>query len=306
MMNDFQGWINLYKPKDISSFGVIKKIKKKFNIKKIGHAGTLDPLAEGVLPIAIGQTTKLIMFVQNQIKEYEFEIKWGEQTSTDDKEGKIINTSNKLPTVYEIINGLKKFQGKIIQTPPKASAVKINGVPAYKLFRSNVKFNIKEKYVYVHSLSFMESKDTFLTKLKIKCGKGFYVRSFARDLAELLGTKGHIYSLKRTKVGKFDIQDAILLDDLLKIRQMQNGFREIHPSISMLDDILAYEIDDENLIKNISHGKSVKIDKDLFYQTSLNIKERTLVFLTKNDQVLSYGKFDGNLFVPSKVLLKEI
>ena len=305
-MNDIQGWINLYKPKDISSFGVIKKIKNKFQIKKIGHAGTLDPLAEGILPIAIGQTTKLIMFIQNQIKEYEFEIKWGEQTSTDDKEGEIINISNNIPEVSQIRKALKKFQGKIVQTPPKASAVKINGVPAYKLFRSNVKFNIKEKYVYVHDLCFVESKNKFFTKLRIKCGKGFYVRSFARDLAELLGSKGHIYSLKRTKVGKFDIKNAILLDDLLKIRQMQNGFREIHPSISMLDDILAYEIDDENLIKNISHGKSVKIDKNLFYQNSLNIEEGSLVFLTKNNEVLSYGKFDGNLFVPNKVLLKEI
>jgi len=305
-MNDFQGWINLYKPKDISSFGAIKKIKKKFNIKKIGHAGTLDPLAEGILPIAIGQTTKLIMFIQNQIKEYEFEIKWGEQTLTDDKEGEIIGTSAKIPKTNEIIKALKTFQGKIIQTPPKASAIKIKGVPAYKLLRSNVKFNIKEKNVYVHSLDYIESKNTFLTKLKIKCGKGFYVRSLARDLADFLGTKGHIYSLKRTKVGKFDIKNAILLDDLLKIRQMQNGFREIHSSVSMLDDILAYEIDDENLIRNISHGKSVKIDKDHFYQNSLNTEERASVFLTKNNQVLSYGKFEGNLFVPSKVLLKEI
>ena len=268
-MSDFQGWINLYKPKDISSFGVIKKIKKKFDIKKIGHAGTLDPLAEGILPIAIGQTTKLVMFVQNQIKEYEFEIKWGEQTSTDDKEGEIINTSNLIPTIDEIINGLKKFRGKIVQIPPKASAVKINGVPAYKLFRSNVKFNIKEKYVYIHSLSFVESKNTFLTKLKIKCGKGFYVRSFARDFAELLGTKGHLYSLKRTKVGKFGIKDAILLDDLLKIRQRQLGFREIQPSISMLDDILAYEIDDENSIEKISQGNFIKIKLINLYRLSI-------------------------------------
>ena len=119
----------------------------------------------------------------------------------------------------------------------------------------------------------------------------------------MLETKGHIISLKRTKVGKFCIKNSILLDDLLKIRQRQAEFREIHPSISMLDDILAYEIDDENLINRVSHGNSVKIDKNSFLQSSLNISDRSVVFLTSKSNVLSFGKLDGSLFKPDKVLI---
>ena len=145
-MNE-QGWLNIYKPLDVSSFNVIKKIKKKFNIIKLGHAGTLDPLAEGILPIAIGKTTKLIPFVQNSIKEYEFEFKWGEETSTDDKEGEIINISKKIPDDNEIIQALKNFECKFYQYPPKASAVKINGIRSYKLFRSNIDFETNKKEV---------------------------------------------------------------------------------------------------------------------------------------------------------------
>ena len=302
-MNNCQGWINVYKPINISSFGVLKKIKKKFYFDKIGHAGTLDPLAEGVLPVAIGKTTKLISFISNGIKEYEFEIKWGEQTSTDDREGNIIDRSSNIPNFNEINSKLKKFNGTFLQTPPKASAIKINGVRAYKLFRSDTKFHIKKKLVHIYEVSIIGSKNKNLTKIKIICSKGFYIRSFARDLAELLETKGHIYSLKRTKVGKFCLENSILLDDLLKIRQRISGFKEIYPSVSMLDDILAYEIGDENLIKEISQGKSVKIDTNQFYQDSTNLDDRTTVFLTYKKNVLSFGKFDGCLFKPQKVLI---
>ena len=302
-MNNYQGWLSIYKPVNITSFGVIKKIKKKFGIKKIGHAGTLDPLAEGILPVAIGKTTKLISFINNAIKEYEFEIKWGEQTSTDDREGNIIERSSHIPNYQEINTKLKELRGVILQKPPKASAIKINGVRAYKLLRANTNFEINKKYVNVYDSNIISSKKETLTKIKIKCGKGFYIRSFARDLAEQLGTKGHVFSLKRTKVGKFCLKNSILLDDLLKIRQTHLEFREIYPSISMLDDILAYEINDEHIIQEISHGRSVKIDANLFLQNSLNLRDKKTVFLTYKKNVISFGKFDGYLFKPQKILM---
>ena len=136
MMNQVQGWLNVYKPRGISSFNVVYKIKKKFNLKKIGHGGTLDPLAEGVLPIAIGKTTKLIPFINKNIKEYEFEIKWCEQTNTDDSEGEVIARSLKIPSSIEINNQISKIKGNILQKPPYASAIKINGKKAYQLLRS--------------------------------------------------------------------------------------------------------------------------------------------------------------------------
>tara|TARA_B100000029_G_scaffold4807_4_gene5471 strand:- start:800 stop:1708 length:909 start_codon:yes stop_codon:yes gene_type:complete len=302
-MNDNQGWINVYKPLNISSFGVIKKIKKKFNFNKIGHAGTLDPQAEGILPIAIGKTTKLISFISNQLKEYEFEIKWGESTTTDDREGRIIEKSSYFPSYEEINNKLKKFKGVISQKPPKASAVKIKGVRSYKLFNSDINFETIPRKVILHDSKIISYKDNEFTKLFIRCGKGFYVRSFVRDLAESLGTKGHVFSLKRTKVGKFKTNNAILLDDLLKIGQTQLGFKEIHSSVSMLDDILAYEIDNEVLIREISHGKSVEINRENFPVSSLNLNENLEVFLTFKNSLISFGIFDGRLFKPKKVLI---
>ena len=144
-MNNYQGWLNIYKPKGMSSFSVVKKIRKKFELNKIGHGGTLDPLAEGILPIAVGKATKLISFINHDIKEYEFEIKWGQQTSTDDAEGIVVDTSNIIPPEDSINKILKKYKGVIIQKPPKASAIKINGVRAYKLLRENKNFEINPK-----------------------------------------------------------------------------------------------------------------------------------------------------------------
>ena len=301
-MNEVQGWLNVYKPLNISSFNVIKKIKKKFNIKKIGHAGTLDPLAEGILPIAVGPTTKLIPFVSDSIKEYEFKIKWGLQTSTDDREGEVISKSSHIPNINAIKEKIKKFKGNILQLPPKASAIKINGTRAYKLFRSNHKFEVKKRAVKIYAIRFIDSNEDTANFI-IRCGKGFYVRSFARDLAYELGTKGHIYSLKRNKVGKFSLKNAILLDDLLKIRQTLFGFKDIHPSISMLDDILAYEIDDANLIDQIRHGKSIKIDERKLLDDNLNPTEEKIIFLTNKENILSFGQINGNLFKPKKVLI---
>ncbi len=304
VMNNQQGWLNVYKPFGVSSFYVVKIIKRHFKINKIGHGGTLDPLAEGVLPIAIGKATKLIPFINNNYKEYEFEIKWGEQTSTDDAEGKIIAKSSLVPTDINIINMLKSFQEEIIQKPPKASAIKINGKRAYKLLRENKDFETTEKKVLLYNSELLSSSSIKSTsKFKIKCGKGFYVRSFARDLSEVLDTKGHIISLKRTKVGKFTAEKSNLLDDLLKIGQTLSEFRGFHTSISMLDDILAYELEDEKDKISISLGKSISINVNKLYNPLLNSTDGKIVFLTEKGKVISFGKLCENLFKPNKVLI---
>lgn len=301
-MNKVQGWLNIYKPVGISSFAVVKKIKYFFNLKKVGHGGTLDPLAEGVLPIAIGKTTKLIPFINSDIKEYNFELKWGEQTSTDDAEGFIISKSNYVPSLNQIKDKLKEFKGEILQKPPKASAVKINGKRAYLLLRENKEFDIKKKKVFIYSAKVIEPLNSSTTNISIKCGKGFYVRSFARDLAESLNSKGHVISLKRTKVGNFTVKNANLLDDFLKIGQRLTEFKGFHSSVSMLDDILAYEIDNEECKKSISLGKSIKINNKLT-NPLLNLSDSKIVFLTEQGDVLSFGELNGNLFKPSKVLI---
>ena len=302
-MSNIQGWLNIYKPLNISSFAIIRRIKKKFNIDKIGHGGTLDPLAEGILPIAVGKTTKLIPFINSDVKEYEFEIKWGEQTSTDDREGKIIERTDNIPTLENIKIKLKEFRGIIMQKPPKASAIKIKGQRAYNLLRQNIDFEVGEKNVQIFETKIINWENELITKIKIKCGKGFYVRSFARDLAEKLDSKGHVHSLKRTKVGKFNINNANLLDDLLKIGQRLHEFKGFHSSVSMLDDILAYEVDDEKSKLNLSHGKAINININLLNNPPLNLLDRKVIFLTNKGSVLSFGKLDGDLFKPDKVLI---
>ena len=275
-----QGWINLYKPKNITSFKAINSIKKKFSINKIGHAGTLDPMAEGVLPIAIGKATKLIPYISNMNKEYEFTVTWGIQTTTDDAEGEILFESSYLPKKNEIEKKIINYIGFISQIPPKVSAVKINGKRAYKLFRENKIFTIEPKKVFVENL-IITKHSTDKTSFKILCGQGFYVRSLARDLAIDLKTYGHISSLKRSKVGKFREKTSILLDDLLKIGQMHEGINFISPTISMLDDILAYEIEEKLDIENLSFGRSIKIDeKKIINSSSINLNKKN-IFLFK-------------------------
>ena len=297
-----QGWINLYKPKNITSYKALNSIKKKFSINKIGHAGTLDPMAEGVLPIAIGKATKLIPYISNMNKEYEFTVTWGTQTTTDDSEGNILFKSNYLANREEIEKKIINYIGYIDQIPPKVSAVKINGKKAYKLFRENKKFTIQPKKVFVKDLC-ITNHSINETSFKILCGKGFYVRSLARDLAIDLKTYGHISSLKRLKVGKFREKTSILLDDLVKIGQRLNEINCISPTISMLDDILAYEIDDQVDIENLSFGRSIEIDeKKIINSSSMNLDKKN-IFLFKGGDVVSIGKLEGNLFKPNKILI---
>ena len=297
-----QGWINLYKPKSITSFKAIHFIKKKFSINKIGHAGTLDPMAEGVLPVAIGKATKLIPYISNMNKEYEFTVTWGIQTTTDDAEGEILFESTYLPKRKEIEKKIINYIGFISQIPPKVSAVKINGKRAYKLFRENKKFTIQPKKVFIEDLCITDHSIN-KTSFKILCGQGFYVRSLARDLAIDLKTYGHISSLKRSKVGKFSEKNSILLDDLLKIGQMHEEINCISTTISMLDDILAYEIEEKLDIENLSFGRSIKIDeRKIINPSSINLDKKN-IFLSNKGDIVSIGKLDGNLFKPNKILI---
>ena len=297
-----QGWINLYKPVGISSFSAIYKVKKKFNFKKLGHAGTLDPNAEGILPIAINKTTKLIPFVSANSKKYIFKIKWGEQTSTDDAEGKIINYSNKIPKEDDIKKIINFFLGYINQIPPKASAVKVNGKRAYNILRDQKDFTLDPKIVFLKSISFLKSKNN-TSDFLIECGKGFYVRSLARDIAKKLSTFGHVIELKRTKVGFFSTKSSILLDDLLKIGQSGVEFNFIHSSISMLDDILAYEVKELRDLNDLSLGKSIFIKNYKLIKIPLKSDKKELVFLSNKGNIVSFGKLSGDLFKPSKVLI---
>jgi tRNA pseudouridine55 synthase len=210
---DVNGWINLDKPVGVTSTQAVGQLKFLFNAKKAGHAGTLDPLASGVLPVAFGEATKTVPVVQEGAKQYRFRVRWGEETATDDAEGEIVARSETRPGPAEIAAILRRFTGLIEQTPPMFSAIKIEGARAYDLAREGASFEIASRPIHVFRLDLVEAEaDGAL--FEAECGKGAYVRALARDMGRALGTYGHVVELRRTRVGPFSADDGIPLNSL--------------------------------------------------------------------------------------------
>jgi tRNA pseudouridine55 synthase len=199
---EVNGWVNLDKPVGVTSTQAVAQLKYLFNAKKAGHAGTLDPLASGVLPIALGEATKTVSVVQDGTKAYRFTIRWGEETDTDDAEGQIVARSDVRPSASEVAAMLPRFLGAIQQTPPTYSAIKIGGERAYDLARGGAEFEIAPREIVVHRLVLVSSQPDQAI-FEAECGKGAYVRAIARDLGRTLGCHGHVVLLRRTRVGPF-------------------------------------------------------------------------------------------------------
>ena len=210
---EIDGWINLDKPTGVSSTQAVGRLKFLFNAKKAGHAGTLDPLASGVLPVAFGEATKTVPIVQDGAKAYRFRIRWGEESATDDAEGEIVARSDRRPAPAEIEALLPRFVGAIMQTPPIFSAIRIDGSRAYDLAREGESFQIQPRLINVYRLDLI-SADPDAAVLEAECGKGAYVRAIARDLGRALGCYGHVIELRRTRVGPFSADAAVGLDRL--------------------------------------------------------------------------------------------
>jgi tRNA pseudouridine55 synthase len=210
---EVNGWVVLDKPIGMTSTHAVSRLKRIFNAKKAGHAGTLDPLASGILPIALGEATKTVPFVQDGEKAYRFEVRWGIETDTDDADGKVVHTSDLRPAPHDITALLPRFVGDIMQTPPAFSAIKIAGERAYDLAREGETVVIEPRQVTIHALDLVEAgADTAI--FAAQCGKGTYVRAVARDLGRLLNCYAHVTALRRTRVGPFSELDAVLLADL--------------------------------------------------------------------------------------------
>jgi tRNA pseudouridine55 synthase len=207
-------WLNIYKPPLITSARVVSIVKRLTKAKKVGHGGTLDPFATGVLPIALNKATKTSQEMMNATKKYIFKIKWGEFRDTDDIEGVVTERSEARPSSNDLICSALSFVGQIEQTPSKFSAIKIDGQRAYELARKNIDFSIPSRIVNIYSLNILfNSKDYAL--FEVECSKGTYIRSLARDICLKNNVCGYVSCLKRTRVGKFDI-DATISLDLLK------------------------------------------------------------------------------------------
>lgn len=208
------GWIVIDKPAGMSSNAVVGKVRWAFGAQKAGHAGTLDPEATGVLAIALGEATKTVPYVTDALKAYEFTVRLGQATNTDDAEGEVIASSDARPSDDEIRRALLGFEGDILQVPPQFSAVKIDGARAYARARAGEEMEIAARPLYVESLTFVARPDADHVRLEMVCGKGGYVRSIARDLGKALGCHGHVHTLRRTWSGPFEAEDATPLERL--------------------------------------------------------------------------------------------
>ncbi len=207
------GWVVLDKPIGMTSTHAVSRLKRIYNAKKAGHAGTLDPLASGILPVAFGEATKTVPFVQDGEKAYSFTVRWGAETDTDDSDGQVTRESEARPSPEAILALLPRFLGDIQQTPPQYSAIKIGGERAYDLAREGEKVDLKPREVTVHRLDLVSvSPDE--AHLVMECGKGAYVRAIARDLGRLLGCFGHVTALRRTRVGPFFEDNSFTLDEI--------------------------------------------------------------------------------------------
>ena len=257
--NPVSGWIVIDKAIGMNSTPAVGKVRWLFNAQKAGHGGTLDPLASGLLPIALGEATKTVSLIMDGSKSYDFTVKWGEATNSDDSQGEVTDTSDLRPSAEQIDAILDDYMGEIWQRPPSVSAIKVDGQRAYDLARKGDAQVLEERQVWIEDLQLIEAREHD-ADFRVDCGKGTYVRSLAPDFGEQLGCLGHITALRRTKVGPFDEADAISLDKLEEIDNIAVRFEQLLPLETALDDIPALDVTQAEA-QTMRNGQSISLLK---------------------------------------------
>jgi tRNA pseudouridine55 synthase len=255
------GWVVLDKPVGLGSTPAVSKVRRLFGAQKAGHGGTLDPLASGVLPIALGEATKTVPFVMDGRKEYRFTLCFGQARSTEDAEGEVTATSDLRPTDEAIRSALATFIGDIDQVPPAFSALKIEGKRAYDLARAGQPVDLKPRRVLIDRLALLGRPDTDHADFVVSCGKGTYIRSLGRDLARALGTVGHLSALRRTAAGPFREEAAISLPKLEALGHIPALLGALAPVATALDDIPALALT-EAQADRLRQGQPVLLTRD--------------------------------------------
>lgn len=298
------GWLAVDKPVDVTSTQVVGILKRLYNAQKAGHGGTLDPLADGILPIAFGEATKTAQWAMDCDKEYVFTIEWGSSTASQDKEGEVIATSDVRPVREQIEAALPAFIGDIEQVPPKYSAIKIQGARAYDLARDGETFEIPSRQVTVYEAELVKVADADHATLRVVSGKGFYVRAMARDLATALGAEGHVSALRRTRVGALDEPASIKLSDLEALGEDKEALAAaLKPIETILDDVPKIEIDrgDADALKL---GREVVLLPHIVEQwraeADLDSDDRLALAVT-DKQAVALGEVRAGRFQPRKV-----
>lgn len=302
--NKIDGWVNFNKPYDMTSTQAVGLIRRKLNAQKVGHAGTLDPLATGILPIALGEATKTIQFCQDRLKTYLFTVTWGEQRSTDDAEGEVTETSEHRPAPQDIESILPDYTGEIEQTPPIFSAIKVQGARAYDLARDGETPELKSRQVYIESLELTEHTEDTAT-FRCVCGKGTYIRALGRDMARQLGTAGYISALMREKVGPFALNNAISLDIIDNLEHSAPLESVVLPLETVLDDIPALALL-EGEATRLKNGQKLTFvsrpDVERLKKAGLDLNQTTTALALYKDQPLALVTISGPEIQPLRVL----
>ena len=236
------GWLVLDKPIGLSSTVAVSRVRRLFNAQKAGHAGTLDPLATGVLAVALGEATKTVPYAMDGEKLYRFTARWGEARDTDDAEGEIVERSDVRPAKAQILAKMPRFTGDIQQVPPAFSAIKVKGERAYDLAREGEEFSLEPRTISIREAHLVETPDPDHAVFELSCGKGSYVRAWVRDLAIALGTCGHVVELRRLRVGPFAIEAAISLEKLEALGHSPAALEHLRPIATALDGIPALAV----------------------------------------------------------------
>ncbi|MEZ5947308.1 MAG: tRNA pseudouridine(55) synthase TruB [Hyphomonas sp.] len=295
------GWLNLIKPLDMTSTQAVAILKRRYNAAKVGHGGTLDPLADGILPIAFGEATKTVQWAMDAEKEYVFTIEWGTSTDSQDAEGEVTATSDARPSRDAVVDALKAYVGTIEQVPPKYSAIKVNGERAYDLAREGEEFELKPREVEVHSAEVIAMPDRDHTVIHVTSGKGFYVRAIARDLAFDLGCEGHISQLQRTRVGAFGSATAVPLSRIEETEDKAALMAFLQPVHAVLSGIPQIEIGREDA-SQVRHGQGILLLPHLVerWRAERAGEDRSALVICDGDAI-ALGEVRAGRFEPARV-----
>ena len=295
------GWLVLDKPAGMTSAGVVGKVRRLTGAAKVGHAGTLDPLATGILPLALGEATKTVAYVMDDTKDYRFTVRWGEARASDDGEGEVTKTSRHRPSEAEIRAVLDRFTGDIDQVPPAYSAVKVGGRRAYALARADAAPELKSKRVRIDRLALVSVPDADHARFEAVTGKGTYMRSLARDMAVALGTVGHVAALRRTRVGPFGEERAISLDKLEELGHSAALLDRLLPVETALDDIPALALTEAEA-RDLRHGRPVPVLPVASRSPLKNVAQNAVVCAMAGGRPVALARIKGGEIRPLRVL----
>lgn len=295
------GWLIVDKPAGLSSNAVVGKVRRATGAQKVGHGGTLDPLATGVLPLALGEATKTVSYVMDGAKIYRFAIRFGEERNTDDAEGSVTETSEARPETAEIEAVLGEFIGEIQQVPPAFSAIKVDGQRAYKLARADQDVTLKARTIRIDALTLLDRPDADHALFEVKSGKGAYMRSLARDIARRLGTVGHIRDLRRMAVGPFTEKDAISLEKLETLGHSAPLDEMLLPVETALDDIPALALTEAEA-RRMRHGQAVPVLPVANRSPFEHVTQGDVVLAVAEGKAVALAKIAGGEVRPLRVL----